>query len=151
MQPLKVTRNMHSNTSQDNLCKPLSVCLWGVGGRMVGGTGPAGVFARKSCVTICRRLRPWQRARLKLIVNCLPRAKAWAEAAQGHSQGLATISDGLGRVGWGRVAVVWHGTAVTPGVYSESQTHLRCCKTSPHLPLMPECVPPSGWILLQQP
>lgn len=158
MQHLKVNRNMHSNTLRGNLCKPLFVCLWGVGGHMVGGggghTSPARVFARKSCVTICRRLPPRQHARLKLIVNCLLLAKAWAVGAQGHIQGLATISDGLGRGGGGegeggRGACVSRHSCYT--TYSESQTHLHCCKTSPQLPLMPECVPPSGWILLQQP
>lgn len=84
----------------------------GVGG---GHTSPARVFARKSCVTICRRLPPRQHARLKLIVNCLLLAKAWAVGAQGHIQGLATISDGLGRGGGG---LVCHGTAVTPRTLS---------------------------------
>lgn len=140
MHPLKVTRNMHSNTSQDNLCKPLFVCLSGWVYACacvcvdVCDTSPARVFERKSCVTICRRLPPQHHARLKLIVKCLLLAIAWAEGAQGHSQGLATISDGLG-------GVSQHSCYTA---YSESQAHLCCCKTSPQLPLMPERVPPSG-------
>lgn len=82
----------------------LCVCEGWVGawrGGRGAHTSAARVFVRKSCVTICRRLPPRQHARLKLIVNCLLLAKAWAEGAQGHSQGLATISDGLGRGGAG--------------------------------------------------
>lgn len=46
---------------------------------------------------------------LKLIVNHRLLTTAWAEGEQGHSQGLATISDGLGRRG----GLMCHATAVT--------------------------------------
>lgn len=46
---------------------------------------------------------------LKLIVNHCPLTTAWAEGEQGHSQGLATISDGLH---WGG-GLMCHATAVT--------------------------------------
>lgn len=45
---------------------------------------------------------------LKLIINHLLLATVWAEGEQGHSQGLATISDGLRRGG-----LMCHATAVT--------------------------------------
>lgn len=88
-------------------CMPAHVCV------CVCDTSPAHVFERKSRLTICRRLPPQHHARLKLIVKCLLLANAWAGGAQGHSQGLATISDGLGGGG-----LVCHSTAVTPRILS---------------------------------
>lgn len=81
------------------------------------------VFVRKSCLTICC-LPPQSTTQLKLIVNHLLLTTAWAEGEQGHSQGLATISDGLRRGAY----VSRHSCYAT---YSESQAHLYCCKTSP--------------------
>lgn len=74
-----------------------------------------------------------ERTHLKLIVNHLSLAAAWVEGEQGHSQGLATISDGLRRVGRGLRGAGeggWGGLCVTPQLFRRI---LRVTSTSSRL------------------
>lgn len=120
-------------------------------------------------VVVVRGGAPVQRACLRLnhvypyaavFLHGDARVSNWSSTVscsqkRGQRESKVTVKDSpqsaTGWGGWGGEGGACHGTAVTPRTYSASQTHLRRCKTSPQLPLMPECVPPSGWILLQQP
>lgn len=116
----RFTSNTCSSTKHDNLCKWLFVTEGGGG---VGRYQGVLVFVRKSCLTICclsqQRTSSWNWSSTILLLKTV-----WAEGEQGHSQGLATVSDGL----WRGAYVSRHSCYAT---YSESQAHLCGCRTSP--------------------